>query len=107
MAETITNAPPSLDLLERQRPRLSAKSWPLHLALFLLTIVTTTLAGVALTPTEVVQTEPPLSTPVDYLLYIPLVFLQFLVTVVRDAVAHPHLLASGLAFSASLLAILF
>ena len=107
MAESITTAPPRLDLLERQGPRLSARSWPLHAALFLLTIVTTTLAGVALTPTEVVQTEPPLATPVDYLLYIPLVFFQFLVTVVRDAVFHPHLLASGIAFSASLLAILF
>ena len=107
MAESITTAPPRLDLLERQRPRLSARSWPLHVALFLLTIVTTTLAGVALTPTEVVTTEPPLSSAIDYLLYIPLVFFQFLVTVVRDAVVHPHLLASGIAFSASLLAILF
>jgi membrane-associated protease RseP (regulator of RpoE activity) len=107
MAESITTAPPRLDLLERQRPRLSARAWPLHVALFLLTIVTTTLAGVALTPTEVVPIEPPLSSTVDYLLYIPLVFYQFLVTVVRDAVMHPHLLASGIAFSASLLAILF
>lgn len=107
MAESITTAPPRLDLLERQRPRLSARSWPLHVALFLLTIVTTTLAGVALTPTEVVPIDPPLSSTVDYLLYVPIVFFQFLLTVVRDAVIHPHLLASGIAFSASLLAILF
>ena len=107
MAESITTAPPRLDLLERHTARHSARSWSLHLALFLLTIVTTTLAGVALTPSEAVPIEPPLASAVDYLLYIPLIFFQFLVTVVRDAVVHPHLLSSGITFSASLLAILF
>ena len=107
MAESITTAPPRLDLLERPTGRISARSWRLHAGLFLLTIVTTTLAGVALSATEVTTTEPPLSGLLDYLLYVPLVYFQFLVTLFRDVFVHPHLLAGGVAFSASLLAILF
>lgn len=104
MAESIT---PRLDLLQRQSARISGRSWRLHAGLFLLTIITTTLAGMALSPTETTAPEPPLSSLVDYLLYIPLVYSQFLVTLFRDALAHPHLLKDGVAFSASLLAILF
>ncbi len=52
-------------------------------------------------------TEPPLSNLLDYLLYIPLVYYQFLGTLIRDMLAHPRLLIDGLTFSASLLAILF
>lgn len=98
MAESITT--PRLAVLQRG-------SWRLHAGLFLLTIVTTTLAGAALSPTETMPTEPPLSNLLDYLLYIPLVYYQFLGTLIRDMLAHPRLLIDGLTFSASLLAILF
>lgn len=107
MAESITTAPPRLDLLERQTERLSIGSWRLQAGLLLLTIVTTTLAGVGFTATEVVTAEPPLSSLLDYLLYIPLVYYQFVVTLFRDLLAHPALFGEGVAFSASLLAILF
>lgn len=105
MAESITNR--HLDPLEAQLARISSRAWPLHIGLFLLTIVTTTLAGVALTDTEVAATEPPLSSLLDYVLYIPLVYSQFITTLVRDMWVHPGLLIEGLAFSGSLLAILF
>jgi membrane-associated protease RseP (regulator of RpoE activity) len=98
MAESITT--PRLTLFNR-------RSWRLHAALFLLTIVTTTLAGAALSPTQTMPAEPPLSNLLDYLLYIPLVYFQFLSTLIRDMLVHPRLLADGVAFSASLLAILF
>ena len=98
MAESITT--PRLALLNRS-------SWRMHAGLFLLTIVTTTLAGAALSPTETMPVEPPLSSLLDYLLYIPLVYFQFLSTLIRDMMTHPRLLGDGVAFSASLLAILF
>ena len=107
MAESITTAPPRLDLTERQRPGLSIRSWRLQAGLLLLTIVTTTLAGVGLSATETAFTEPPLSSLLDYLRYIPLVYFQFIVTLFRDLLAQPALLREGAAFSASLLAILF
>ena len=105
MAESITTR--RLDLFRRQAAPISDRAWPLNAALFLLTVFTTTLAGVALTETEAVPIEPPLATLLDYLLYIPLVYYQFMTTLFRDMLAHPHLLVEGVAFSASLLAILF
>jgi membrane-associated protease RseP (regulator of RpoE activity) len=107
MAESITTAPPRLDLSERQTSGLSIRSWRLQAGLLLLTIVTTTLAGVGLSATETAFTEPPLSSLPDYLRYIPLVYFQFIVTLFRDLLAQPALLREGAAFSASLLAILF
>lgn len=86
---------------------ISAREWRLHGALFLLTVATTTLAGVALAASEFVPTEPPLSGLLDYLLYIPLSFLYYSVDLVRYSLTQPHDLAQGIAFSVSLLAILF
>jgi membrane-associated protease RseP (regulator of RpoE activity) len=105
MVESITTRRP--DLLERQSARVSHRSWPLHAALFVLTIITTTLAGVGLQEWAITTAEPPLTSPLDYLLYIPLVYFQFMTTLFRELLAHPRLLAEGVTFSASLLAILF
>lgn len=91
----------------RQAPWISAREWRLHGALLLLTIVTTTLAGVYLAASDFKPTEPPLSSFLDYLLYIPLSFFYFSVDLVRYAFSHPPVLVEGFAFSLSLLAILF
>jgi membrane-associated protease RseP (regulator of RpoE activity) len=91
----------------RTVPQISAREWRLHGALFALTIVTTTLAGVMLSATDFTPREPPLSGLLDYLLYIPLTYFYFVVDLVRYALTHPPVLAEGFAFSASLLAILF
>ena len=57
------------------QPRIiTAREWRLHIALFVLTIVTTTLAGVALSASDFKPTDPPLSSLLDYLLYLPLFF---------------------------------
>lgn len=106
MAESIRTVP-ALDLLPYDAPEVSAREWRLHGALFILTIITTTLAGIMLAAPELTPAEPSLSGPLDYLLYIPLAYLYSIVALLKYAFSHPRLLADGCAFSASLLAILF
>jgi membrane-associated protease RseP (regulator of RpoE activity) len=91
----------------RNIPRLSARDWRMHGGLLLLTIVTTTLAGAMLAAPELAPSEPSLSSPLDYLLYIPLTYLYSIAALLKYALGHPRLIAAGVAFSASLLAILF
>jgi len=93
--------------LPRYVGRVSAREWWLHGALFVLTMVTTTLVGVALAASDFNPTEPPLSGLLDYLLYIPLSLLYYCVDLVKYALTHRAELADGVAFSWSLLAILF
>jgi membrane-associated protease RseP (regulator of RpoE activity) len=52
-------------------------------------------------------TYPPLATPLDYLLYLPTVYLLSAIAIFRYVLFHPGLFAQGIAFSASLLSILF
>ncbi|HSK62499.1 MAG TPA: hypothetical protein VK893_01615, partial [Pyrinomonadaceae bacterium] len=59
MDESIKTASPRLDLLERQK--LSTRSLRLHVALFVLTALTTTLSGVMLAVPELAPIEPPLA----------------------------------------------
>lgn len=81
--------------------------WRLHGALFILTIVSTTFAGTMLAAPEPAPFELPLSSPLDYLLYVPLSYLYSIVALLKYAFDHPRLIADGATFSASLLAILF
>ncbi len=105
MDESIRTAPPRVDLLQGQR--ISARAWSLHAALFLLTVLTTILAGAMLAAPELAPVEPPLASPLDYLLYIPLTYLYSVVELIRHTLADSHVLAQGVTFSAALLAILF
>lgn len=88
-------------------PQISAREWCLHGVLLLLTIATTTLAGAYLAASDFTPIEPPLSSLLDYLLYIPLSYFYFMAGLVEYAFSHPPVLAEGVAFSLSLLAILF
>jgi membrane-associated protease RseP (regulator of RpoE activity) len=106
MAESIRTIPPGFNF-ERTAPAISAREWQLHGSLLILTIITTTLAGIILVAPEVPAPEPPLATPLDYLFYIPLSYLYWGAELVKYAIANPHLIAEGATFSASLLAILF
>ena len=83
------------------------REWRLHGGLFLLTIVTTTLAGMFHAAPLLSLSEPPLNNPLDYLLYIPLTYFYSIIELVKHALDHPHVIAEGATFSASLLAILF
>ena len=88
-------------------PRISTRQWWLHGGLFLLTMATTTLAGVALAASDFNPTEPPLSGLLDYLLYIPLALFYYCFDLIKYASSHPIAVGDGIAFSLSLLAILF
>lgn len=90
-----------------QPPIISARDWRLHSGLFILTIITTTLAGVALAAHDFTPTEPPLASLLDYVLYVPLALFYYCVDLVKYAMTHPRELSEGVAFSLSLLAILF
>jgi membrane-associated protease RseP (regulator of RpoE activity) len=81
--------------------------WRLHGGLFLLTIVTTTLAWMMPAVAGIAPWEPPLDNLLDYLLYIPLAYFYSLAVLFKYASIHPQLIAEGATFSACLLAILF
>ncbi|MGI8897808.1 MAG: site-2 protease family protein, partial [Pyrinomonadaceae bacterium] len=90
----------------RVAPRPTAREWMLHASLFLITVVTTTVAGVVIASPEVDVTPPPLSSVIDYLLFVPQYYLRSISALLGLTVQHPRLLADGLIFSAALLAIL-
>jgi membrane-associated protease RseP (regulator of RpoE activity) len=83
------------------------RAWRLHGGLFVLTILTTTLAGMMLVAPLVSFSDPPLASPLDYLLYIPLTYFRSILALLNDALESPQLITEGVTFSASLLAILF
>ena len=97
----------NLDFGERKKPWLSAREWRLHGGLFLVTVITTILAGVMLATPELPVPEPRLATPLDYLIYIPLSYLYSINELVLYAFSNPKVMVAGVTFSASLLAILF
>ena len=107
MDESIRTAPPAFNVREPRRPWLSAREWRLHGGLFLLTVLTTILAGIMLAVPELPVPEPRLANPLDYLLYVPLSYVYSSIELVRYAFSHPRLIVEGVTFSASLLAILF
>lgn len=89
--------------------RPTAREWVRHAALFLLTALTTTWAGTMLAvPLDGIadpEVPPPVSF-VDYLTFIPAYYGQAVGAIHAYAVAHPHVIAQGVAFAAALLAIL-
>ncbi|MFN2511957.1 MAG: site-2 protease family protein [Pyrinomonadaceae bacterium] len=90
----------------RVTPRPTAREWMLHVSLFLITIVTTTVAGLVIAAPPVDVAPPPLSTVIDYLLFVPQYYLRSVIALLAFTVQHPRLLTEGLVFSAALLAIL-
>jgi membrane-associated protease RseP (regulator of RpoE activity) len=84
----------------------TAREWVLHLALFLVTVVTTVLAGVFITLQDLDMVEPALSTPLDYVLFVPSYYAHFVIALVGATFSSPGALPNGIAFSASLLSIL-
>jgi membrane-associated protease RseP (regulator of RpoE activity) len=86
---------------------ITPREWLIHTSLFVLTIVSTTLAGLLLAAPELDVAEPRLSTPLDYLLYLPNSYLLSLKALLSQVIANPSLLTQGFAFSVSLLVILF
>ncbi len=88
--------------------RPTSREWVRHALLFLATIITTTIAGIIMSvPPYFEVPAPALSSVIDYLIFIPVYYYRTVATVLVFAFSHPFLLAKGLIFSATLLAILF
>jgi membrane-associated protease RseP (regulator of RpoE activity) len=87
--------------------RITAREWKIHVGLFALTAITATLAGALLVAPDLPVANPPLRTPIDFALYLPLSYLNSVAALIRQIVEHPSLLLQGVAFASSLLSILF
>jgi membrane-associated protease RseP (regulator of RpoE activity) len=105
MAESIRNIQPSFDAYGQSWTKPTARQWRFHIFLFILTIVSTIISGVMVMTPEI-GTDPPLNRPLDYVLYIPTAYAASVVELFRYTFQHPQLILHGMAFSASLLAIL-
>jgi len=105
MAESIREVTPRFNV-QRRAGVPTAREWRLHTALFLLTVLTTIFAGLLLGANPPIR-EPALSTPLDYLLYIPLSYIFSVQAYLKFALTNPEIIINGAAFSAALLAILF
>lgn len=92
----------------RRRPAVDREEfhWPKHLALFSLTFLTTTFAGILSAAPDLDVPEPRLSGVLSYVLYIPEYYRRLVTSVLWQAATNPELLKSGLAFSTALLTIL-
>jgi membrane-associated protease RseP (regulator of RpoE activity) len=87
--------------------RPTAREWWRHGALFFITLLSTTLAGVMLATTD--PLEPNLPAPAhlfEYLIYIPEYYLKATALLINQGLTEPGLLTKGIYFSLSLLAIL-
>jgi membrane-associated protease RseP (regulator of RpoE activity) len=108
MAESVQEIPPFVHIPVASRPaiRHTTGEWLRHIALFLLTVVTTTIAGIITAAPEINIPDPPLAGPIDYLFFIPRFYLDAVLGILSYSFQHPRLLAEGLTFSLALLAIL-
>lgn len=110
MSESASAIPPFVDVpifRAREGIRPSPREWVRHGVLFLITVITTTVAGiVTAAPPEIdVHLIPPV-TVIDYLLYVPHYYIRTVVALLSLAVVNPQVLAEGVIFSVMLLAIL-
>lgn len=108
MAESVQEIPSFVNIPAASRPaiRPTTREWLRHIGLFLLTVVTTTIAGIITAAPEIDIPEPPLASLIDYLLYVPRFYLDAVLGILFYSFQHPQLLADGLTFSFALLAIL-
>jgi len=109
MSESVQAIPPFVDsplFRSRDELRPTAREWARHLILFLLTVITSTMAGIVAAAPMLNVPEPPLASVLDYLLYVPQYYLLNVGTLVVFALTHPQILTEGLVFSFALLSIL-
>src|ERR1043165_1713477 len=84
----------------------TARQWALHIALFVLTVVTTTLCGIVMSLPDVGTASSAGAGGLGSWWLITWYYVQAVFESLRFAFAHPALLVQGLIFSGSLLAIL-
>src|SRR5216683_2959301 len=110
MSESVQTIPPFFpqpQLVTRSRAqRPTIREWIRHSALFLITFLTTTFAGIVIAAPELDVPEPALSGVLSYILYIPEYYLRIVGSLLTFALLHPHILVAAFSFSITLLAIL-
>jgi membrane-associated protease RseP (regulator of RpoE activity) len=108
MAESIREIHPAFKGFQPRPGELnpSVREWKLHGSLFIVTIITTTIAGIMLASPDLTVAEPRLSSPLDYLFYVPLEYFRSASALFRYAAGHPGLLVQGVSFATALLSIL-
>jgi len=99
-------APAREVVLRRRTAGPTTREWVKHSALFLLTFITTTFAGIMIAAPDVSVPEPTANGILGYLLYVPEYYRRLVASLLRQAIANPELLKSGLMFSLALLTIL-
>lgn len=110
MSESVQTIPPLFSqpkfIVRPRAQRPTVREWIRHSALFLITFVTTTFAGIVIAAPELDVPEPALSGVLSYLLYIPEYYLRIVSSLLTFALFHPHILVAAVSFSLTLLAIL-
>jgi membrane-associated protease RseP (regulator of RpoE activity) len=86
--------------------RVTAQEWVKHVTLFLLTLLTTTFAGIVIASPELPVSEPSTTGLLGYVLYIPQYYFGIVGSLIAYAISHPPMLVAGLTFSVALLVIL-
>ncbi|MFL6209793.1 MAG: site-2 protease family protein [Pyrinomonadaceae bacterium] len=101
--------PPETFYVPRVAARPTVREWARHAALFLLTALTATCAGVTLAVNQADVAAPNLAAPAywfDYAYYVPAYYALTVAGLCQHALAHPPLLAQGAMFAGALLGIL-
>src|SRR5690242_3947904 len=110
LTETISPFIDSASPKSRRAARPTARQWALHAALFVVTVITTTISGIVwVGGPELDSAGASAAGPAGgsgSLLLLPWYYLSGVLTLAWQALTHPALLAPGVKFSASLLAIL-
>ncbi|MFL6229884.1 MAG: site-2 protease family protein [Pyrinomonadaceae bacterium] len=94
---------------QRQAARPTAREWARSAALFLLTALACTFAGVMQAIPTDAPVEPHLAAPAHlagYLFYVPAYYALAVAEICKYAAVHPSLIIQGLTFAAALLSIL-
>lgn len=102
MSESVQAIPRFVEVPERLTFRVavrpSPRDWLLHSLLFLITVITTTVAGIVTAAPVIDVPEPALATAIDYLLYVPQYYLRIVNALLAFAILNPNVLAEGLVF---------
>jgi len=93
--------------VRRNVPAITRREWLIHGGLLLLTFFTATLAGITLAAPTLEVADPPLASLLDYVLYLPLAYILLAKGLIGFTINNPVIIVQGLAFSISLLTILF
>ena len=110
MSQVTETVPPFIEIAKplgvRQAARPTAGAWIRHGALFALTAITTTIAGVMLISPGVDPGVQPPSSLIGSLLFLPQYYFRAVGELIFHALANPAILMQGITFSAALLSIL-